>query len=749
MITSKNSNFFPEEIRVWDIFRKEFLFWCGGGIFALGLANILLIGQLIPDLSMPYAYSGDGLFHSWQAQRVIEGWIFENPRSGYPFGSNFLDYPGSDAANHLAIKVLGLMTGSFYAAINLYYLLGFFITFVVSYFVLRKLGLSIVLALVASFVFDFLPFHFFRINHLFYTWYFVVPVFFYLGFILFKNENKHSFFRNAVVIVVLLVLSSLGVYNAAFGMIVLFVSAVLGVLKYKSFRPVLLMSACVTVIVAGVLLNLAPNIYHRSVNGINTEVAQRSVNESEIYGFKLMHLINPRQSHRNAYLAGRSNRYFHSTPLNNENFDSSLGVIGAVGLLVLFGALLMHASHNRVDDRLLWLSVLLLVLFLFGTIGGLGSLFASIVTPAIRSWNRVSVFIAFAAIAGFFIFVQIISYKYLSPHRRKQFLAIAAVVLLAVSFYDQTSPACKPCREDARQAFEHDRAFVQAIEKQLKPGAAVYQLPYMAFPESPPLNRLPDYGLGLGFIHSKDLKWTYAGMKGRLGDHFFRTLAQEPIERQIEVIRKLGFSGIYIDRRGYEDNGDEIVRQVSSVLGYGPTVEHADQKLAFFPIKDSDPVDLSGYATDEILERAGYSPRAILDGIDFTKPVWPFFIRSVQGVSGPEPWGRWSDANLNKSARFNFFASLPKKFTLILQAVPFGRDGKQELIVRVGSQSHNVKLSSGRQEIRLPFDLGNESANFIEFIPKTPVSPGELGHGNDSRKLGIGFIRMNFELQDQ
>lgn len=139
----------------------------------------------------------------------------------------------------------------------------------------------------------------------------------------------------------------------------------------------------------------------------------------------------------------------------------------------------------------------------------------------------------------------------------------------------------------------------------------------------------------------------------------------------------------------------------------------------------------------------------ILDGIDFTKPVWPFFIRSVQGVSGPEPWGRWSDANLNKSARFNFFASLPKKFTLILQAVPFGRDGKQELIVRVGSQSHNVKLSSGRQEIRLPFDLGNDSENFIEIIPKSPVSPGELGHGNDLRKLGIGFIRMNFELQDQ
>lgn len=737
----------------------EWLYWCGGALLAFTVACFLMSGGGLPILSTPFSYAGDGLFHSWMAQRVIEGWLFDNPRSGYPFGSVFLDYPGSDFASHLLLKVLGAAGGGFPAAMNLYFLLGFPVTLVVSYLVLRRLGLSVALALAGAFIFDFLPFHFLRLGHLFYTWYFVVPVFFYLGFCCFNSAGvaeptpRPSVGKLALLIVGLIAVASFGVYNALFGIIVLAVAGIAGAMAHKSFRPLWWAAICGVIVTVGVLLNVLPNIVYRDIHGANPEVAQRSPAEAEIYGLKLTQLIIPRLGHRSERLADITSKYNRGTPLSNENVTATLGMIGAAGLLVLFTALVVRVADGRSDDRLSLLALLVLVLFLFGTVGGFGSLFANIVSPAIRGWNRISVFIGFAAIAGFLILLQAIVQNYFNPQRGRIVLAIVAAMLAVLAFYDQTTPACPSCNEQTQRDFENDRAFVQAIEGQLAPGAAVYQLPYMPFPEAPTLHKLPEYGLTVGFLHSKALHWSHGGMKGRSGDLFFRSLAQEPIERQIEVIRKLGFSGIYIDRRGYSDKGEEIVAQLTAALGYGPTVEHAAHKLVFFPLRESAQVQLEGLSADEIMRKAGYFadrlgkryPASLAEGIDFTQSTWPDFVRDARGISAPEPWGRWSDANIDKVVRFEFFSPLPAKFTLVLSAQPFGRNGEQAVVVRIGGQNHSVVLRGGTSETRLPIVLNDHRADAIEFIPQNPVSPQQLGMNGDARKLGIGFVRLRLE----
>lgn len=739
-----------------EVLRSEWVYWAGGALFAFAVAYLLMSGGGLPILSTPFSYAGDGLFHSWMAQRVIEGWLFDNPRSGYPFGSLFLDYPGSDAASHFLLKILGMAGGGFPAAMNLYFLLGFAVAFAVSYLVLRKLGLSIALALVGAFAFDFLPFHFLRLRHLFYTWYFVVPVFFYLGFRCFdatESTPRPSTRKIVLLIIGLIAVASFGVYNALFGVIVLAVAGAAGAIARRSLRPLWWASACGAIVAVGVLLNVLPNIAHRSVDGANPEVAQRSPAEAEIYGLKLTQLIIPRLAHRNEHLAEITGRYNRGTPLSNENVTATLGMIGAIGLLVLFAALVVRVAGGRVDDRISLLALVVLVLFLFGTVGGLGSLFANIVSPAIRGWNRISVFIAFGAIAGFLILLQSLLQRYLTPQRSRMVFAAVAMLLAVLVYYDQTTPACPSCNAQTQRDFENDRAFVQAIEGQLAAGAAVYQLPYMPFPEAPSQHQLPEYGLTAGFVHSKALRWSHGGMKGRPGDLFFRGLAQEPIERQIEVIRRLGFSGIYIDRRGYADKGEEIVAQLTAALGYGPSLEHAAHKLVFFPLNESAKVQLEGLSADEIMRKAGYRAdrlgqrhqASLAEGIDFTRSTWPEFIRDARGISAPEPWGRWSDANIDRVVRFDFLSALPAKFTLVLSARPFGRDGEQAVAVRIGGQTHRVVLRGETSETRLPIVLGDSSADAIEFIPENPVSPQQLGVNGDPRKLGIGFVRLRLE----
>ena len=126
-------------ISISKVFLNTWKWWLIGALICFELASVLMSGWpkgLLPDLKFPYIYKGDGLSHAWMAQRAIEGWIFENPRSGYPFGSNFMDYPGSDSGNLLIIKLLGLVTTDYHSALNLFFLLSFPTTFIASFCVL-------------------------------------------------------------------------------------------------------------------------------------------------------------------------------------------------------------------------------------------------------------------------------------------------------------------------------------------------------------------------------------------------------------------------------------------------------------------------------------------------------------------------------------------------------------------------------------------------------------------------------------
>lgn len=710
---------------------------------------------LIPTLNFPYSYSGDGLAVSWTLQRAIEGWVFDNPRSGYPFGSNFLDYPGADSGNILLLKLLGLVSGSYFSALNLFFLLSFPAVFITSFCVLYAIGLSRVFAFCAALLFAFLPFHFLRLAHLFYVWYFVVPLFFYVAFWTFINQDRaplHHFKPLTFLGLFLgfVILASFGVYYALFGVIVLGVAALAAWARRGSVHAALPALLVILVVIAGVLLNIGPNLIYKKLHGPNPEVAIRSPAEAEIYGFKMMQLVLPRIDHRIQRLAGITHSYNSDSPLVNENATASLGIVGTGGFLLLGLFLLVKLAGGKIDERLALLGIVVFVLFLFGTIGGLGALFSQAISPLIRGWNRVSVFIAFGAIAAFFLAVQIFINGFFSPKRTRLVLIASAFAIGLLGLYDQTVPACKACSEQTKLAFELDRHFVKQIEGSVPAGSAIYQLPYLPFPEVAPLHRLQTYDLVAGFLHSKSLRWSYAGMKGREGDLFYRALAQEPIEKQLKVIRRLGFTGLYVDRRGFEDNAQALIGHLSAALGGPPILTRTDGEVVFFKLEPMPEVNLQGLNHTQIMQKAGYYvdklgarySATLAEGIDFTRRDWPEFVRDVTGLSGPEPWGRWSDVNVGPTVRFDLFSPLPQKFTLVLAAQPFGPNTDQELLIKLGTHVHRLRIPNGLTELRVPVALLGEQVNFVEFIPPAPTSPQQLGISSDSRKLGIGFIKL-------
>ena len=574
-----------------EILRREYWLWLPVALLSLVAASLLLSGWpagLIPNLTYPYNYDGDSLFHLWMAQRLIEGgWLFENPRSGFPFGSNFLDYPGSDAANHFIIKLLGFVTGTAHGALNLFYLISFPAIFVSTYVVTRAFGLGRAFAVCAGVLFAMQSFHFLRLPHIFFAAYFVVPLYFYVGARIYFADSIEQLKRPRAIIrtgVLVAVLACFGVYYAIFGTAILLTAGFAAWVRHGDARWMIPATGAALAIGVAIAANIAPNVFHRLQTVPNPEVAIRHVSESETYGLKLVQLLLPRQTHRIRYLREITQSYNDSHPLVNENSTASLGAIGACGFLILGICLLRKLSGGSIDDRLAFLALITLMLFMLGTVGGFGSVFASAISPIIRAWNRVSIFIAFASLLAFFLVLELIARRY--KQRAGVFCAIAAAIGV-FGFFDQTVATCRACNERTRAAFELDRDFIQKIEQILPANAAIYQLPYLPFPEAPPLHRLEAYELLTGFLHATTLRWSFAGMKGREGDRFFKDLAQKPVSEQIEIAVQKGFSGIYVDRRGYDDGAKKLLQQLTSLLDK-PSVSRADGEIIFFAFSSRD-----------------------------------------------------------------------------------------------------------------------------------------------------------------
>jgi phosphoglycerol transferase len=561
---------------------------------ALGGFCFLLAWYLMGSFNLhyPISYRGDTFFMSWMIKRLIDGfWIFNSVYSGFPFGSAFYDFPTSDSGSLIIFKLLGSFTHNYILTLNIYFLLGFSVTSTISYVVLKKLGCSKIFSLTGAILFTFLPFHLFRLEHLFYTWYFNIPIFIWLAFKIFSihslfYELKQKAWERIKLCLCLLFLASFGVYNAFFAALMFVASGIAGSLKWNSTKNIISAFIAIFILTMGVGLNIAPNFIYSYKHGSNPLAINRSAMESECYGLKLVQMLLPQAWHRSAHLRKISAEYNQTFPLVTENITASLGLIGSLGLIILLSiAIGTPFFRFNVDTRIQLLAFLTMFLFIFATIGGFSSIFSLCVSPMIRAWNRVSVFIGFAAIAAFMLCAE----KFLKKITHKKFLKqaelYAGIFFITFGIWDQTYKAPKSDYNILKIQFLSDKHFIQKIEK-LIPGGAVYQLPYIGFPEETINNNFYSYDIFRGYLHSTTLHWSSGGTKGRPGDLFFRNLASQPMRQQIEMIKKLGFNGIYIDRRGYSDQGIVIEKEIAKNLDHAVNIVSEDKNLLFFYVSN-------------------------------------------------------------------------------------------------------------------------------------------------------------------
>lgn len=136
-------------------------------------------------------------------------------------------------------------------------------------------------------------------------------------------------------------------------------------------------------------------------------------------------------------------------------------------------------------------------------------------------------------------------------------------------------------------------------------------------------------------------------------------------------------------------------------------------------------------------------------GIDFKTRDYPSFITEVSGMSGHEPWGRWTDATVGPVARFRFRQALPRKFVVEITAGAIGPNIGAPVRVRVGAVEKTTVITSFDLNLyRLEFE-SDGIVDTLEIIPPSPISAHEVDPNNpDSRRLGIRFSSIKIKSQD-
>ena len=539
---------------------------------------------------VPTNYAEDALASAAQMKALLEGNPYASSRLGYPFGANWMDFPTLDNGTLFIAKVLGFFAPDYGQLFNALFLTGFTAAFIAAFVVSRRLGLGRPLSFLVGFAYSLASYHFARADmfgHLFLTWYWVAPVFVLIGWRIADGATRATS-RSARVLAFVgtATLAGFGTYYTAFGLITIVAAVAFAVTAGRGLPAVRAGVESIAAVVLGIAVQMVPLLQHRLSAGGNPVAFPRSAVEADYFGFRVIQLLLPQIDHRIPSFAERALSYKTELIGKNETVMSSLGILGSIGFVVAAIMLLLAFAGQAMEARLRYLGTMTLVFTSFGMLGGMGMLTAMTLTTGIRSWNRMSIFIAFTCLAIFAIALEPSLTR--TARRASVFATVLALVALGgLVVIDQTPRYCASCVQVRTAKHDTTAEFVHQLERSLPQGSALYQMPYVAYPEGMAWKGDDRYSILMPYLESTRLRFSLGGMKGREADRLYRALAQRSVATQVAVARRLGFAGIYVDRTGYADGGTKALRSLTAELGADAATYRTDGRVVFFRLPGS------------------------------------------------------------------------------------------------------------------------------------------------------------------
>jgi len=532
------------------------------------ILGVLAVGfdLLHRRISVPVVCEGDALDFLAVARAFLEGdSMFSIHRLSAPHGLSMIIMPLCGFSEYALIKIFTWFASSPGAVLNEAYFASFVLTGLSACWCLRRLGFDAAQSLVVATLYAFLPWAFYRnIGH-FNLFYYFVP-FAATSAILIWSDTLHLPNRRDRWIL------GLGtccvglnyVYMPYFACFLLGMAGIGSLARTRRWDGMKAAGVRIGAIVLLVFLGLLPSIVawrHDPSAGANI-MSHKTATESDILGLKMRHLFTPRLDHPIVAFVRYAQRTYMKFPLDNENSFAQLGIAGSIGLLFLLGFVslgLRKSPSDHPDARIAATANLNLSALLLGTMGGFGSIFSTLVSVQIRNYNRISIFIAFFSLVGFAHLLRLV----LRGRRPTAAAAIGAAVLV-LALWDQANfDLMREFYPTSVLRYDEAKNFTAKIEALEPPNAAIYQLPDVPYPftsDSIYHSHFLPYSL------SHTLRWSWPSLDGP-SIAFHQQLAQLSDQALGANLTQLGFRGVWIDRRGYPDNGRQIVAALESASG--------------------------------------------------------------------------------------------------------------------------------------------------------------------------------------
>jgi hypothetical protein len=566
-----------------------------GYILANIVTALILIYVYKLDLSLlsyPFKYDGDALDVLRRIKMVVDGeypiyGIAETTRLSLPFGFRFGDFPVPVFSFLLLIKAVSFFTEDPFIIYNTIVLISFFAATNVMYFVLRLLGINLWVSLSIAILFSFTPFHIFRLPHTGYTLYFYLPILIYFILKIWDEDTliqaginggyKLRVTPKLIAVVFVIVLTSLiNFYYTFFLCFLVFAAMISSYVNDKSKQNIFAGMVFLALLILPVTANLLPYHVYEAEFGNNHAVGQRKVKESEIYGLKIAQLILPLTNHR-VDVSSDIKRRTANNPLSNENNMATLGLVASIGFLFLLLALFKNREKPTLISKLAILNISAVML---GTIGGFSSVFATLISPQIRGYNRISIIIATLSLMAVAVLID----RYLK-NKTKLIVFMVSISILFIGIFDQTTRGMRLTPpKSTTQKFDSDEIFVNKIEHSFdytQEKGRILQLPFMPYPEHSRINNLEGYEHFVDYLHSEKLSWSFGAINGRESHLWLDKLSKLSIEEIVEIVNDGTFNGILINRIGYEDHGKDIIRRLEAITKKEPLISDNGLKVFF------------------------------------------------------------------------------------------------------------------------------------------------------------------------
>jgi hypothetical protein len=448
----------------------------------------------------------------------------------------------------------------------------------------------------------------------------------------------------------------------------------------------------------------------------------RSYTGAEIYALKLTDLVISPADHLWGTLARIGRAYQAQSALRTEFFVNYLGVAGVIGLALLLWAGLRAALRSRarrIPDAVLGLGWTLL----FSAVGGLNSLLALAGLDIFRASNRNSVFILVWALWFFGRWCQ----RHWQPRSLALRYALPLAIVVVGLFDSLPRMSAARALRDHAATLRHYRALTHDLETRLGPNAKIFQLPAPPFPEAGTIATMGDYEHFLPYLTSDNLRFSYGALRGTALARSLSALGHLPTPALKDRLEALGFSAIWIDRRGLPDAGSAILGELRSLglTEFGQSELPQIAVVLLRPAPNPRPLDLDD--------------PALFEPWDAAQPQTELRLTVLEGWfdaehSGSRSW-RWAQESAGAcialpaagTVQLSFSARSLRRGNLTLEL-----DGREIWRRPIGPQSRE------RQSLLLPLTAGPHRLTW-RFD-----GPLEYPATFDSRK--IGFAVENPEL---